>query len=74
MTTDEYMEQHHHLTESIIGLVAIQDSLEGVKEVLDKWRPMLKDIRKKRTITLCEGMNADEISKVLECMNLGEVE
>lgn len=48
-----YLEEHHQLTESIIGLVSIQTDIEGVKKVLDLWRPKLHEIIVKRTKQVC---------------------
>lgn len=50
----EYLEEHHHLTQSIVGLVSIQTTVEGVNEVLAKWKPLLNEISIKRYKTICE--------------------
>lgn len=73
MNKEQYLEQHHYITESMIGLISLQDNIEGVKEVLEVWRPKLKEILKLRTISLCEGLSDEDINKVLDCMNLGEI-
>lgn len=48
-----YLEEHHQITESIIGLVAMQTDIEGVKKVLDTWRPKLHKVIVERTKTVC---------------------
>ena len=52
-----YLEEHHQLTESIIGLVSIQTDIEGVKKVLDIWRPKLHEVIVKRTQQVCLDQN-----------------
>lgn len=62
----EYLEEHHQLTESIIGLVSIQTDIEGVKKVLDVWRPKLHEVIVKRTKQVCIDQNVpwDEIKSL----------
>ena len=50
----DYLEAHHQLTQSIVGLVSIQDNIEGVKAVLDKWKPQLNELAVERYKTLCD--------------------
>lgn len=52
-----YLEEHHQLTESIIGLVSIQSDIEGVKKVLEIWRPKLHEVIVKRTKQVCLEQN-----------------
>lgn len=52
-----YLEEHHQLTESIIGLVSIQSDIEGVKKVLEIWRPKLNEVIVKRTKQVCLEQN-----------------
>lgn len=66
MNREDYLLEHHHICESMIGLISIQDDIEGVRKVLDVWKPKLKDIQKQRYVTLCAGMSDKEIQEVLE--------
>lgn len=68
----EYLEQHHHITESLIGLVSIQTDMEGVSKVLAQWKPKLKEIQKQRYITLCDGMSEEELQGVLAFTGLNK--
>lgn len=52
-----YLEEHHQLTESIIGLVSIQSDIEGVNKVLEIWRPKLHEVIVKRTKQVCLEQN-----------------
>jgi hypothetical protein len=63
----EYLESHHQLTQSIVGLVSIQDSLEGVQAVLDKWKPMLNDLSVQRYKTVCteQGIDWEDIKQFM---------
>lgn len=64
MTREDYLTEHHYLCESMIGLISIQENIDGVKKVLDTWKPKLKEIRKQRYLTLCEGMSEEEIKNL----------
>lgn len=66
MTREEYLMEHHHITESTIGLISIQYSMEDVKKVLSEWKPKLKEIQKKRYLELCKDLPEEEIQKMLE--------
>lgn len=66
MNREEYLMEHHHICESMIGLISMQDDIEGVKTVLSVWKPKLKEIQKQRYIALCDGMTEKEIEEVLE--------
>lgn len=55
----EYLEEHRHLTQSIVGLVSIQTTIDGVNEVLAKWKPLLNEISIKRYKTICEEQGLD---------------
>lgn len=59
----KYLEEHHHITQSIIGLVSIQTTIEGVKEVLDKWKPQLNDLSVQRYMAVCaeQGIEWEEV-------------
>lgn len=66
MNSEDYLKEHHHITESMIGLISIQENIEGVKKVLSVWKPKLKEIQRQRYLTLCDGMSEKEIREVLE--------
>lgn len=66
MNREEYLMEHHHICETMIGLVSMQDDIEGVKKILEVWKPKLKEIQKQRYLTLCEGMSDEEKQAVLE--------
>lgn len=70
MNREEYLMEHHHITESMIGLVSIQDSMEDVQKVLSVWKPKLKEIQKKRYLELCKDLPEEEIQKMLEITGL----
>lgn len=59
----KYLEEHHHITQSIIGLVSIQTTIEGVKSVLDKWKPQLNELSIKRYKAVCteQGVEWEEV-------------
>lgn len=67
----EYLEEHHQLTQSIVGLVSIQTSLEGVQAVLDKWKPLLNELSVKRYKTVCEeqGVDWEELKQFMRLDN-----
>lgn len=65
MTREEYLTEHHHITESLIGLVSIQVNIEGVSKVLSELRPKLKELQKQRYLTLCEGMSKEDIKNIM---------
>lgn len=54
-----YLEEHHQLTESIIGLISIQSDIEGVKKVLEVWRPKLHKVIVGRTKQVCLDNNTN---------------
>jgi len=70
LNREDYLLEHHHITESMIGLISIQDSWQGVEKVLSHWKPKLKEIQKLRYLTLCDGMSAEEIQQVLQFTGL----
>lgn len=70
MNREEYLMEHHHITESMIGLISIQYSMEGVQKVLSEWKPKLKEIQKKRYLELCKDLPEEEIQKMLEITGL----
>jgi len=61
-----YLEEHHQITESIIGLVSIQTDIEGVKKVLELWKPKLHKVivQRTKTVYLDEGVNWDDIKSL----------
>lgn len=70
MTHEEYLKEHHYITESMIGLISIQHGMGGVQKVLSEWKPKLKDIQKKRYLEICKDLPEDEIQKMLEITGL----
>ena len=74
MNREDYLMEHHHICESMIGLISMQEDIEGVKKILSLWEPKLKVIQKQRNITLCEGegMTEKEIQEVLEFTGCAE--
>lgn len=70
MNREEYLVEHHHITESMIGLISIQYSLEDVHKVISEWKPKLKEIQKKRYLEICKDLPEDEIKKILEITGL----
>lgn len=72
MNREEYLMEHHHITESMIGLISIQYTMEDVKKVLSEWKPKLKEIQKKRYLELCKDLPEEEIQKMLEITGLDE--
>ena len=55
----QYLEEHHQLTESIIGLISIQGDFDGVKAVLNKWMPKIDEITEKRYKQICNYHGID---------------
>ncbi len=74
MTREEYLAEHHYITESMLGLISIQYDHEGVKKVLENWKPKLKVLQKKRYMEICKDLPEDEIKLMLEITGLTEVE
>ena len=72
MTREEYLMEHHHITESMIGLISIQQGMEDVQKVLSEWKPKLKEIQKKRYLELCKDLPEEEIQKMLEITGLNK--
>lgn len=70
MTREEYLMEHHHITESMIGLISIQYGIEDVHKVLAEWKPRLKEIQKRRYLELCKDLPEEEIQKMLEITGL----
>lgn len=70
MTREEYLMEHHHIMESMVGLISIQYSIEDVQKVLSEWKPKLKAIQKKRYLEICKGLPEEEIQKMLEITGL----
>lgn len=70
MNREEYLMEHHHITESMIGLISIQNTMEEVQKVLSEWKPKLKEIQKKRYLELCKDLPEEEIQKMLEITGL----
>lgn len=62
----KYLEEHHQITQSIIGLVSIQTTIEGVKAVLDKWKPQLNDLSVQRYMAVCaeQGIDWEEVKDI----------
>ncbi|MNR03128.1 hypothetical protein D3C85_1190090 [compost metagenome] len=59
MTKEEYLEEHHRITESLIGLISIQADMEGVERILNTWMPKLDEIHQERIETLREEWNKE---------------
>jgi hypothetical protein len=70
MNREEYLMEHHHITESMIGLISMQNTVEDVQKVLSVWKPKLKEIQKKRYLELCKDLPEEEIQKMLEITGL----
>lgn len=66
MTKLEYLEKHHYLTQSIVGLVSIQSDIEGVNKVLLKWKPLLDELSTERYKSLCveEGVEWEDVKSM----------
>lgn len=55
MTRDQYMEAHHHITETQIGLARLHLSIgnvEKAEDALDVCSVQLKEIFKERCVTM----------------------
>lgn len=48
-----YLEEHHQITESMIGLMSIQEDIAGVQKVLAVWKPKLQKVIVERAKTVC---------------------
>lgn len=61
-----YLEEHHQITESMIGLMSIQDDIAGVQKVLAVWKPKLQKVIVERTKTVCieQGVSWDDIKSL----------
>lgn len=59
MNEEDYLKQHHHITESAIGLISIQTDMEGVNRVVAKTQQELKAILLIRIHSICEETGMD---------------
>lgn len=68
MNKIEYLEKYHEISQSLIGLVSIQETKEGVDQVLIKWKPMLDDIFLEYAHSVCKetGVDPEEFVRFLK--------
>lgn len=68
MTRIEYLEKHHELSGTLIGIVSVCDSVEDIKKYLNIYQPKLNEIYTQRIHSLAieSNWNEEELDNVLE--------
>lgn len=56
----QYLQEHHQITESIIGLVSVQKDIHGVQAVLEVWKPKLESLFKTYLTEVCKDTGVTE--------------
>lgn len=62
----EYLEEYHHLSQSLIGLIIIElnrDDLKAAQQVMDVWKPKLEKLFIKYSLDTCQeaGINIKDL-------------
>lgn len=68
----DYLERHHHISSTLIGIISISDDKEQIDKALWLYKAQLKNLEIKRVKGLAQelGWSEDQTDSVLDMMGL----